>query len=71
MRTASDGVKNACNIMLICGDEKQSKNFKMVGRMVLKVFVFNSSCFLNLVFVVMKRFWAFEVKKCYESCQMF
>ena len=26
---------------------------------------------MNLEFVVMKRFRAFEVKKCYESCQMF
>ena len=58
--------------MLICGDEKQSKNSKMVGRKVLKVLCFHfKSYFLNLEFVVMKRLRAFEVKKCYESCQMF
>ena len=37
-----------------------------------KRFVFNSSfVFLNLEFVVMKRFKAFEVKKIYKSCQLF
>ena len=59
--------------MLICGDEKQSKKFKMVGRTVLQFFFFfqfmSFFCLLNLEFVVMKRFWAFEVKKCF--CQMF
>ena len=57
--------------MLICGDEKQSKKFKMVGRTVLKMFFpfMSFFCLLNLEFVVMKRFRAFEVKKC--VCQMF
>ena len=62
MYTASDEVKSTCNIMLICGDEKQSKNSKWLA--VLKVFRFQfKSCFLNLEFVVYETVRAFEVKK--------
>ena len=46
MQTDLDDVKSTCNIMLICGDEKQSKNSKCWPFSTKSYFVLNSSFFV-------------------------